>query len=48
MTTTTKQQIRIERSIHTWNVITPSGVRYFRKKEIAEDLVRCIEKQNKK
>ncbi len=48
MNTLTNNQIRLERGTHTWNVITSSGVRYFRKKEIAEDLIKCIEKDKKK
>lgn len=48
MNKTTNAKIRLEKSAHTWNVITPSGTRYFRKKEIAEDLIRCLEKKEKK
>lgn len=48
MNKTTNAMARLERGAHTWNVITPSGIRYFRKKQIAEDLIRCLEKKEKK
>jgi hypothetical protein len=48
METTTKNSFRLERGSFAWNVVTPTGVRYFKKKSIAEDCIKYLEDKQKK
>jgi|694.fasta_scaffold06643_6 hypothetical protein len=47
METTTKN-FKLERGSFAWNVVTPTGVRYFKQREIAEDCIRFLEEKQKK
>ena len=48
METTTNYSFKLERGSFAWNVVTPTGVRYFKQREIAEDCIRFLEEKQKK
>ena len=48
MKTTTNNSFKLERGTFAWNVVTPTGVRYFKKKSIAKDCIKFLEDKQKK
>ena len=45
---TTTNSFRLERGSFAWNVVTPTGVRYFKKRNVAEDCIKFLEEKQKK
>jgi hypothetical protein len=48
MDKTTNSNFKLKRGSFAWNVVTPTGVRYFRKRSIAEDCIKDLEKREQK
>jgi len=43
MDKTTNSKYKLERGSFAWNVVTPTGIRYFKKRNIAEDCIKYLE-----